>query len=169
MTLRQALGEPLWRKPAAVVFHDEPKVAVRREETDIHAPRICVLDDVGKQLACSREDELLARMAVSIGELEIHVDAGAVRGLLRNRSERGFEARLLEDVRVQLEDRLAQLSNRDDERVVCPTESRVLLHLSRLLELVARGQEILDRIVVKRIGQRFPFALLRLERIGEQS
>lgn len=69
--------------------------------------RVCVLHDVRKHLARGGEDELLARVAVSMRKLELHVNARPARRLLRDRSECGLEPRLLEHVRVQLEDRLA--------------------------------------------------------------
>ena len=41
--------------------------------------------------------------------------------------------------------------------------------LARLLELVARREQVLDRVVVERLGERLALALLGRERVGEQA
>ena len=51
MSLCQAFGQAPRRKPFAVVLHDEANLAVGGEQADSHPRRVCVLDDVGKQLA----------------------------------------------------------------------------------------------------------------------
>ena len=62
---------------------------------------------------------------------------------------------------MELEDRLAELLDGHGERRVGAIERRVRRRLGRLLELVPRGQQVLHGVVVERLGERLPLALLR--------
>ena len=80
-----------------------------------------------------------------------------------------LEARLLEHVRVQLEHGLAQLRNRVDDRIVRPRDGRMGRLAAHVLELVAREEQVLDRMVVQRLRERPSLALLGLKRVGQQA
>ena len=107
-----------------------------------------------------------AACAAGAVQVEPQPAASAGGGLLRDGAERGLEPRRLEDVGVEVEDRLAELPRRGDERGVRPREGRVRDRLARLLQLVPGGEEVLDGVVVQRLGERLALALLRLERVA---
>ena len=130
--------------------------------------RVGVPDDVRQELARGREDELLLRMTVLVVQIELQLEARAARRLLGDRAERRLEPGLLEHVRVEVEDGLAQLPDRLGERGVGAVERGMRERLARLLELVARREQVLDRVVVQGLGERLALALLGLERVREQ-
>ena len=70
MAVREALRESLGQEPAAIVVDDELDVAGRSGQADGDAVGVCVLDDVGEQLTCRREDELVVGMALVRGKVE---------------------------------------------------------------------------------------------------
>ena len=102
-------------------------------------------------------------------ELEVEPKVSEHRRPLGDRAQRGLEPRLLEDVRVQVEDRVAQLAHGLAQRRVGPVERRVGLRLARLLELVPGREQVLDRVVVEGLGERLALSLLGLERVREQA
>ena len=101
-------------------------------------------------------------------QVEPQVEVRAGRHLLGDRAQRGVEAGLLQHVRMEVEDGLAELPHGLGQRRVRPGERGVGQHLARLLQVVARGEQVLDGVVVQRLGQRAALALLRLERVREQ-
>ncbi len=117
----------------------------------------------------AEKQQLLLRMPPLVVELEVEPKVPARRGLLRERAQRRLEARLLEDVRMQVEDGIAQLPDGVEQRRVRPGERRMRLRLPCLLELVPGRQQVLDRMVVERLGERLALALLGLERVREQA
>src|SRR5919109_3733094 len=108
--VRELQREPLGREPAAVVLDRELELPVVLDEPHADASSLCVPDDVGEELARGREDEGLARMAVLVAQVELEGKACAVRRLLRHRADGRLQPGLLEDVRMELEDGLPQLS-----------------------------------------------------------
>ena len=70
---------------------------------------------------------------------------------------------------MEVEDGLAQLSRRGDQRGVGPRQRRVGRRLGCLLELVSGGEEVLDRVVVERLRERLALALLGLEGVRQES
>ncbi len=108
-------------------------------------------------------------MAVLVAQLELEVEAPLARGLLGDGAQRRLEPGLLEDVGMQLEDRLPDLPDRLGERVVRPAKGGMDARLLRFLELVARREQVLQRLVVQRLGQRLPLTLLGVERVREQA
>ena len=70
MALREPLGEPLGREPAAVVLDHEAESAARIAQAHGHAVGIGVLNDVGEQLARGREQELVAAVRPGRGQVE---------------------------------------------------------------------------------------------------
>ena len=95
-------------------------------------------------------------------QVEVEAEAAARGGVLGDRPQRGLEPRFLEDVRVQLEHRIPQLSHRLGDRGVGAVERRVGGRLRRLLELVAGREEVLDGVVVECLRERLALALLCL-------
>ena len=89
-------------------------------------------------------------------EVEPQLEAAAARRVPGDRPERGLEPGLVEDVRVELEDRVAQLRHALREGVVCAAECGMRQRLPGLLELVAGRQQVLDRLVVQGLGERLP-------------
>ena len=69
---------------------------------------------------------------------------------------------------MELEHGVAQLVDRLCERLVGAAQRGVGTRLGDVLELVPGGEEVLERVVVQRLGERPPLALLRGQRLGEQ-
>ena len=168
VTLAQALRQAGRREPAAVVRDREGEVVVLGDEADPELRRLRVLDDVREQLAGRREDELLLRVPPGIAQVELEVQAPALGGASGERAERCLEPGLVEDVRMQVEDGVAELPHGLRQRLVRAAESRVRDRLGDLREQVADGEQILEGVVVERVGERLPLALLRLECVVEQ-
>ena len=159
----------LGRETLAVVVDGELELPVGLDEAKCQLGRLRVPSDVRQQLARRREDQLLLRMAGRVCRIEPQLQVRATCCLSADRAQRRLEPALLEHVRVQVEDRLAQLSNGLGERVVGAVQSGVRERLARLLEFVARRQQVLDRVIVQRLGERLALALLGRERVREQA
>ena len=70
---------------------------------------------------------------------------------------------------MEVEDGFAQLPDGLGERGVGTVERGMRERLAGFLELVPRGEQILDRVIVERFGQRLALSLLGGERVGEQT
>jgi len=164
VAVRQSLGEPLGREPLTVVLDDQDQLAAVLEQIDAHARRPGVSDDVRQELARRREDELFLRVTLAVPEVEVQLELGTCRRLNGNGADGRFEPRFVEDVRMEIEDRLAELMHGQRERVVGSAERRMTRRgaLSDLLELVAGGEQVLGRPAVQRLGGRFSRAPPRL-------
>ena len=170
VSVGEPLGRELGREAAPVVLDHEPELVAVLDEPHADPARPRVLGDVAEQLARGREDEHLdARVAVLVAKVELEREAGARRRLLRDGAERRLHARLLEHVRVQLGDRVPQLPHGVHESPVGSLERGMRRRLGDLLELMARREEILERVVVERLGEDPALPLLRLERVGEEA
>ena len=102
------------------------------------------------------------------GEVEVERDPRARRGLLRERADRDGKPGLLEHVRVELDHGVSQLPDRLHERRVGAIQRRMRCRLAGLLQLVARRQEVLERVVVQGLGEHAALPLLRVQRVREQ-
>ena len=69
---------------------------------------------------------------------------------------------------MELEDGVAELPDGLGDRGVGSVERGMGERLGRLVELVARREQVLERVVVQRFGQRPALAFLGPERVGEQ-
>ena len=69
---------------------------------------------------------------------------------------------------MELEHRFSELSNGVRQRGVRPLERWMTDRFAGLFELVACGEQVLDRLVVERLRERLPLALLGFEGVGEQ-
>ena len=169
MAVREPLGHLLGRESPAVVLDDELDRPVPFLESERQLRGLRMPDDVREELTRRGEEQLLLRVPPLAVELEVEPKVSAHRRLLGERAQRGLEARLLEDVRVQVEDGVAQLPDGVEQRRVGPFERRMGLRLLRLLELVANREQVLDRMVVERLRERLALSLLGLERVREQA
>ena len=71
---------------------------------------------------------------------------------------------------MKVEDRVAELLDRLCDGAVGAGERRMRgQSLAGLLELVANREQVLDRLVVKCLGERLAFSLLRLERVSQEA
>ena len=70
---------------------------------------------------------------------------------------------------MELEHGLAQLVDRLGQRRLGPPESRTAAPVFHLLELVADGEEVLDRVVVELLCEDLPLALLGAQSVGEEA
>ena len=169
MPLGEGLRGTIGREAATVVADDEAERAVVLRERDRDSVCIGMPDDVRQELARGRVDELLLGMAVGVPEVELELELCARRGALGERPQGRVEPGLVEDVRMEVEDRVTQLPDRLCERVVRALERGMgRPGLARLLELVPRRQQVLDRVVVQGLGERLALALLRVPRVREQ-
>ena len=164
----EPFGQLLDREASAVVGDGELELSVGLAEEQRHLGRLRVAHDVRQELTGRREDELLLRMTRLVVKIELQLQVRPGRRLSTERTQRRLESAFLEHVRVEVEDGLAQLSDRLGERGVGAVQRGVRERLSRFLELVARREQILDRVIVERFGERLPLALLRGERVGKQ-
>jgi hypothetical protein len=84
-------------------------------------------------------------------------------------SSRAAEPDRLENVWVQLEHGFAELRHGALERGIGALERRARDHVFQLLEVVARGEQVLDRRVMERVSQRLPLTLLRRDGLRHQA
>ena len=66
---------------------------------------------------------------------------------------------------MELDDRLPKIRDGLRDRGVGSREGRMRRRLGRLLQLVARREQVLDRVVVQRLGERLTLALLGCQRV----
>ena len=125
--VRESLLGPPGRKAAPVVFHDQHELAVPLREADVDEARVRVPHDVREQLARGREDELVVCVGAGAVEVETESEASSGGCLLGDRAQRRFEPRRLEDVRMEVEDGLAQLPDGLGQRRVRPGQGGVCL------------------------------------------
>ena len=144
---------------------------LRSNKLDRHVARLRMHRRVREQLACGAEEQHLLRVPPGIGEVEPDAERPAPRRTLAGSPQRGFEARLLEHVRMELEHRLPQLGDRRLDGRVGSGERLVRLErpsLGHLLEVVASREQVLDRLVVEPLGERAALTLAGAQRLGDQ-
>jgi hypothetical protein len=107
VTGRQPLGHDRRVESPPVVLDHEDEAVSLLGEADPDVSRAGVSGGVGEELAGDRRDEALVCMPISVVQVEVHVEAAALGRTPRDRWERRLEAGLLEDVRVELEDRVS--------------------------------------------------------------
>ncbi len=93
----------------------------------------------------------------------------ALRRGLRDLSHRRLESRLVKHVRMQLEDRRAQLAGHIEQRLVCSGERGLVRQLEHdILEIVAGRQQRLHGTVVEAVCKGLALAVLGGEHLGQQ-
>jgi hypothetical protein len=164
----EALGQRRLVEALAVVADREHDVAVLLREAHADVARVGMLRDVREELPRGREQQLLVPRPRHRPRVELQAEPAPARGPVADRRERSLEAGRLEDVRVELEQRLPQVRDGGGERPVRALQSSPVEGLGRLLEIVSRREEVLDRRVVEPFGQCAPLALLDGHRLGHQ-
>ena len=105
----------------AVVAHarrDRHRRRARNCTRDVRGPRVA--HDVREQLARAAQDGAVVGRRLALVEVELEREPGALGGRARGLPERRRQPRLLEQVRVQVGDRAAQLRDRRGDRRVRP-------------------------------------------------
>ena len=163
---RRGLERP--RRDADPVVGDEqldlrrPGVATADADADVLGA--AVAGGVGQQLARDGEDEVVAD-ALGVGvDLDVGREAAAAPGALGHRLQRGAQPGLVEQVRVQVEHRLAELDDRLVEALAHQVDRRVVARA----ELLAGGEQVLQRVVVQRLGQPPARRVLGRQRLGDE-
>ena len=103
----RTLVQTLRREPVAVVLDEELEMSVGCASRTRTLLACAWVDDVREQLASRGEHELVLRGPSRRPEVELELEPRTARSSPRDRTNRRLEPRLVEDVRVQLEDRLA--------------------------------------------------------------
>jgi hypothetical protein len=166
------LGEPLRERrlvealPVVADGQDEVPVLLREAHADV--ARLRVLRDVGEKLPCRRQEQLLVRASRHGLRVKAQPETTAAGRPVPDRGERSLQTGRVEDVRVQLEQGLAQVLDGFLQRTIRPRQGGPVEVLGRLLQVVSRRQQVLDRGVVEGLGQGLPLALLGGYRLSHQ-
>ena len=110
VTVRQPLAEPLRIEPGAVVLDHQQHLVAQRPER--HGDHLAPAHGGRRWRASSRTAEKSSWSCAPAApgcDVEPQLDARALRGTGGHRAHGGVEPRLVENVRVELEDRVAQL------------------------------------------------------------
>ena len=135
-------------------------------QRQLHARRARVAGRVGEQLARDREQQLVAPADGGRIDLDLDLEAAGGRLLRRDGAQRGVEPAVGEHGGVEGDHHRAQA--RDD---VAQHRAR-RLGAGRVAErpqVVAGGQDVLQRAVVQALGHRPPRPLLGVERLRHQA
>src|SRR2546422_124415 len=106
-----------------------------------------------------RVDQPGSRISTSVPRPGVERRSKRPPGARAGGSERRAEAGLLEHVRIQLEARPAKPRDRRLAARVGSRERDAAPPSRAPLEVVTRGERVLDRLVVEALGQRPPLAL----------
>jgi hypothetical protein len=119
VAVEQSLTHAAWRDAPPIIVHLEHHGAGFVPEGELNPPGSRVLARVGQEFATQCEQDL-AVVAWLAPRVYRHDDLGlsAPRVVPGDLLERGAQADVVKDVRVQLEDLLAQFSEREVKRVV---------------------------------------------------
>ena len=127
-----------------------------------------VLGDVRQQLADGGDDQVVVPGALGArADVNGRLKSGSVPGVLGEAVQNGFEPRLLEPQRVQGEDLMAQLAiGLIEGRAGSLLRAR---HAANDVgELLAGEQDVLDGVVVQRLGQPALLVGLGVERLLDE-
>jgi hypothetical protein len=122
---------------------------------------------VGEELARCPEQERLVGMSAGVIQVKVDIKASASARAFRDGPEGRFEACLVEDVRVELEDRAAQLGERLGESGMSPLEVRRRAG-GGALDVLTCGEEALDGVVVEVLGEDATFAVFGSHYVGQK-
>ena len=133
-----------------------------RRERHRELLRLRMFDDVGQQLARRAVQQRLHRRAQPRGpprRVEIQAKPTSLRCRRCQPAERGGESRLLQHRGMQLGHLRAQLPRGLGERLFHPVERRGVAGIAGVLEIEARGEDVLQRAVVQVLGEGAMFPL----------
>ena len=154
----------------------DPDPVVGDEQLDLGRPGVAAADadadmlgaavarGVGQQLAGDGEDEVVAEALGAGVDLDVGREAPAASGALGHGLQGGAQAGLVEQVRVQVEHRLAELDDGLVEALAHEVERGVVARA----ELLPGGEQVLQRVVVQRLGQPAARRVLGRQRLGDE-
>ena len=160
-------GDPGIEADAVVAHADAVGGSVVLEhDRDVRGMRVA--RDVREQLARAAEHRAVVRAGRALGQVERQLEACARRRGAGVLPDRRREPGLLEQVRVKIGDRSAQLGHRRRDRRVRACLRPVRRRPGRHVEVVAGREQVLDRAVVQILRQLPALPLLGRQRLGDE-